>query len=103
MRRIAAFLGIAVNEELWPSLVKAAGFEFMREHGATLMPRAAISWDKGHERFINEGINERWRGALTDEDVALYQGRAAREFSPALARWVEQGRLATADPRKMAD
>jgi hypothetical protein len=67
------------------------------------MPRAAISWDKGHERFINEGTNERWRSALTDDDVSLYEARAAREFSPALARWVEQGRLATADPREIAN
>jgi aryl sulfotransferase len=103
MRRIAAFLGIPVNDAVWPSLVEAAGFEFMREHGATLMPRAAISWDKGHERFINEGTNQRWHGALTDDDIALYQARAAREFSPALARWLEHGRLATADPDTAAD
>ncbi len=100
MRRIASFLGIEVPESLWPGLVAAADFEFMREHGATLMPRAATSWDKGHERFINKGTNERWRDALTPEDVALYQAREARECSPALARWLSGGRLVAGEPRE---
>ncbi|HVV63974.1 MAG TPA: hypothetical protein VHC42_00775, partial [Rhizomicrobium sp.] len=71
-------------------------------HGATLMPRAALSWDKGHERFINEGRNDRWREALSAEDVAAYEARAAREFSPALKRWLEQGRLIAGEPRNTA-
>ncbi|HVZ91949.1 MAG TPA: sulfotransferase domain-containing protein [Rhizomicrobium sp.] len=103
MRRIAAFLDIAVDEALWPKLARAAGFEFMREHGATLMPRAALSWDKGHERFINEGRNDRWREALSAEDVAAYEARAAREFSPALKSWLEKGRLIAGDPRSSRD
>lgn len=103
MQRIASFLGIAVGEALWPSLVEAAGFDFMRRNGATLMPRAATSWDKGHERFLNEGTNERWRGALTADDLALYDARVAREFSPALARWIASGRLAAGDPAGVAD
>jgi aryl sulfotransferase len=102
MRRIASFLGIAIADDLWPRLVAAAKFEFMREHGATLMPRAALSWDIGHERFLNKGVNERWREALTADDIARYEARAAREFSPALARWVAQGRLKAGDPRETA-
>ncbi|MBV9991603.1 MAG: sulfotransferase domain-containing protein [Alphaproteobacteria bacterium] len=98
MRRIAAFLGIEVSAPVWPELVEAANFEFMREHGAKLMPRAALSWDNGHERFINKGTNERWREALTADDVARYEARAAREFSPSLARWVAGGRRAAGDP-----
>jgi aryl sulfotransferase len=103
MRRIAAFLGIDIAEGLWPQLVSAAGFEFMRANGATLLPRAAMSWDKGHERFINEGRNERWRSALTADDVARYGERAARELSPPLSRWLEQGRLKAGDPKDSAD
>ncbi len=80
MRRIASFLGIEVREDLWTGLIAAADFDFMREHGATLMPRAATSWDKGHERFINKGTNERWRNALTPEDIARYQARESREL-----------------------
>ncbi|HTQ14067.1 MAG TPA: sulfotransferase domain-containing protein [Rhizomicrobium sp.] len=103
MRRIARFLGIEIGEDAWPALVKAAGFDFMRENGATLMPRAVLSWDKGHERFLNKGTNGRWQEALTRDDVARYESRVAREFSPALAAWVAKGRLAAGDPRVAAD
>ncbi|HWA88897.1 MAG TPA: sulfotransferase domain-containing protein [Rhizomicrobium sp.] len=103
MRRIASFLGIDIAERIWPGLVAAANFEFMREHGATLMPRAALSWDTGHERFLNQGTNERWQGVLSADDVAAYEARVARELSPQLARWVAMGRLKAGDPREAGD
>ncbi len=103
MRRIAGFLGMDISEDLWPGLVAAAGFEFMRENGATLLPRAVMSWDKGHERFINQGTNERWRGALSPEDITRYCERAQRELSPGLSRWLEEGRLKAGEPEKSAD
>ena len=103
MRRIAGFLDIEISEDIWPGLIAAAGFEFMRENGATLLPRAAASWDKGHERFINQGTNERWRTALTPQDIARYNARAAHELSPSLLRWLEQGRLKAGDPNDMGD
>ena len=103
MHRIAAFLDIEIAPPLWPELVEAAGFQFMREHGATLMPRAAMAWDKGHERFLNEGTNGRWREALTPADAARYAARVKRELSPGLARWLEDGRQVAGDPRSSPD
>jgi aryl sulfotransferase len=103
MRRIAAFLDIQIPEETWPALVNAAGFQFMREHGATLLPRAAQGWDKGAERFLHEGTTGRWRDVLTPDDVALYEARARRELSPNLARWLEHGSRVTGDPRALPD
>jgi aryl sulfotransferase len=101
MRRIAAFLDISVPEELRPALVHAAGFDFMRQNGAALMPRAAMGWDKGHERFLNKGTNERWRAVLSAEQVARYEARMTRELPPNLARWVAHGRLVAGDPRNL--
>jgi aryl sulfotransferase len=103
MCRIAEFLDIAIPREKWPALVEAASFKFMREHGATLMPRAATSWDKGAERFLHEGVNGRWRDLLTAEDVALYKARVRRELSPNLVRWLECGSRETGDPRTLPD
>jgi aryl sulfotransferase len=103
MRRIAKFLAIDIREEAWPALARAASFEAMRENGATLMPRAVLSWDKGHERFINEGRNGRWRDALTPEDIAQYEARVGSELPPPLAWWLEKGRLETGDPRQTGD
>jgi aryl sulfotransferase len=103
MRRIAGFLDIGIPEETWPALVNAASFNFMREHGATLLPRAAQGWDNGAARFLHAGTNGRWRDVLTAEDVAFYETRAGRELSPNLARWLERGSRATGDPRTLPD
>jgi aryl sulfotransferase len=103
MRRIANFLGIDVPEAAWPELVRAAGFGYMREHGATLLPRAAAAWDHGANRFLHEGTNGRWRDVLAPEDVALYQARVRRDLSPHLAQWLELGSGATGSPRTLPD
>lgn len=103
MRRVSAFLGIPVDERLWPGLVDAARFETMRESGARLMPRGTGTWQKGHESFFHAGTNARWRAVLTPADIALYEDRLARETTPALARWLNGGRRAAGDPRQMED
>jgi aryl sulfotransferase len=103
MRRVSAFLGIPVDERIWPKLVDAARFDAMRESGATLMPQGRGIWEKGHESFFHAGTNARWRDVLTPADVALYENRLARETSPALARWLAGGRRAAGDPRQTED
>lgn len=99
MRRISAFLDIPVDEALWPTLVEAAGFESMKKAGADLMPGAEMSFQGGHDTFLNKGTNGHWRSELTAEDLALYDQRVEAELSPGLAAWLADGRLATGDPR----
>jgi aryl sulfotransferase len=99
MRRIANFLEIAVAPALWPGLVHAATFDQMRRDGDALMPTAKAAWDRGAADFIYAGKNERWREALTDEDVAAYRARAELELSPALNHWLREGRIRAGDPR----
>jgi aryl sulfotransferase len=103
MRRISAFLDIPVEEGAWPSLVEAARFEAMRANGAALMPRGRTTWNEGHQTFFKSGTNARWRAVLTEADNALYEDRVRREVSPALAAWLEAGRLVAGDPRDAAD
>lgn len=47
------------------------------------------------------GTNKRWHEVLTEEDIALYQDNIAQTLEPAAARWLEEGRLAYADPRDL--
>lgn len=103
MRRIADYLGISLQEDVLLELADAAQFDSMRKNGAMLMPRAGMAWDKGHERFLNRGTNERWREALTEDDVAQFTAREKKELSPALAGWLAHGRLAAGDPRTAPD
>jgi aryl sulfotransferase len=103
MRRISAFLDIAVNEPTWPSLVAAASFESMQAAGDDLMPQMKVMFSEGSRRFFNKGVNGRWRGVLTDDDLVLYDAKVREKFSPGLAAWLEGGRHAAGDPRQSLD
>jgi aryl sulfotransferase len=103
MRRIAAFLEIDVSPALWPAMVEAAGFERMREQGKTLLPHAAQAWKDGADSFLNKGVNGRWKDVYRAEDLAAYDAKVKASFSPALAKWIEQGRLGAGDPARSPD
>ena len=98
MRRISAFLDIVVNEPIWPNLVQAAVFEEMQAAGDTLMPGIVDRFVDGSRRMFNKGTNGRWRGVLSDGDLALYEAKVHDKFSPGLAAWIEGGRLGAGDP-----
>ena len=103
MRRVADFLGIEIADALWPALVEAAGFEAMKREGETLIPMAGRIWDDGSRRFLHKGTNGRWRDTVAAADLASYEVRVKAEFSPALAAWIEHGRLVAGDPRCSPD
>jgi aryl sulfotransferase len=100
MRRIAAFLGIDVADDLWPSLIEAAGFDAMKREAAALIPMAAHLWDEGPDRFMHKGTNGRWRDVVADGDLAIYEAKIRTEFTPGLANWLENGRLVAGDPER---
>lgn len=103
MRRIAAFCGIDVAPDIWPSLVAAADFAAMKRDGAQLLPHAVMAWEGGADRFLNKGTNQRWRDILSADDLAVYDAAAARLMSPSLRAWSEQGRLVAGDPVALPD
>ena len=103
MRRIADFLGVKVSPSVWPAIVEAAGFDKMREQGEILMPMAAETWEGGAKTFINKGTNGRWKDCVSKEDLAAYDAKVKANFSPALAKWIENGRLVAGDPAQSPD
>jgi len=102
MKRIAAFLGIEIPDALWPELVDAATFDKMKNEGAALLPGIEMAFKGGHQTFLNKGTNGRWKGVLTEADIALYRERAAQELPPGLNDWLENGRKG-GDPKVSAD
>ena len=103
MRRIAEFLTIRVPSDIMPKLVDAATFASMKRDGDALVPMAKMAWDRGADRFINQGTNERWKGVLTADDLARYEALAMRKWSKATRDWVRSGRLIAGDPRDLPD
>lgn len=103
MRRIAAFLEIDTPEAVMPELVQAATFEAMKRDGATLLPVMERAFDRGADRFLHKGTNDRWKDVLTPDDLARYDALEARKPTPANAAWISQGRLGAGDPRQSPD
>jgi hypothetical protein len=102
-RRIAAFLEIAVDEAVWPSLVAAATFESMQAVGGELMPQTKAMFAEGTQRFFHKGVNGRWCDVLTEGDLVLYDAKVREKLSPGLAAWLERGRIRAGEPREASD
>jgi aryl sulfotransferase len=103
MRRTAEFLGISIEERLWPTLEQAARFEAMRTAGDELMPFTKTMLTDGSQRFFNKGVNGRWRETLSGDDLMLYEARVSELVTPSLAAWLEGGRRRTGDPQSAPD
>ena len=91
MRRISAYLDIPVNEDIWPTLVEAMSFDSMKSNAEVMAPGATHGIWKDTSNFFHKGINKRWQGVLSDEQVAAYDALAVGELGPELARWLEFG------------
>jgi aryl sulfotransferase len=91
IRRIAAFLDIAIDEAAWPRIVEHCSFDYMKQHATKSLPFEGKFWDDGARTFVNKGVNGRWRDVLTADDIARYDAAAERELGAACARWFARG------------
>ncbi len=98
MRRVAQFLKIDISPELWPILVKAAGFEAMKKQGGEIFPGISRIFTEGANRFFNKGVNGRWKGVFSEEDLALYDAKLKKALPPDCINWLEFGRQGAATP-----
>jgi aryl sulfotransferase len=91
IRRVAAFLGIAVNEAKWDAIVEHCGFDYMKRNATKSVPLGGAFWDGGATTFIHRGQNGRWRDVLTEQDRAAYEARALKKLGPECATWLATG------------
>jgi aryl sulfotransferase len=91
MRQIAAFLGIAIDETRWDTILEYCSFTWMKQHATKSVPLGGAFWDAGAQVFIHQGVNGRWRETLTAADVVAYDARAVQELGPECARWLATG------------
>jgi aryl sulfotransferase len=88
MRALAAALGIAVDEEVWPELVRAATFDEVRGRAATLAPENTL-W-KDRAAFFNKGTSGQWKDLLDEADLERYRARIAELTTPETAAWLHR-------------
>ena len=91
IRRIAAFLGIPVDEAKFETILKHCSFDHMKANGAAVAPLGGAVWDGGAATFVHKGRNGRWRDELPLEDSLAYERRAVAELGPDCAAWLMTG------------
>jgi len=94
IRRIAAFLGLTIDESKWDDIVLHCSFDYMKAHATNSVPAGGVFWEGGAETFIHKGTNGRWRDTLTKEESEAYELRAIKELGPDCARWLMTGEMA---------
>ena len=93
IRRIAAFLDIAIDENVWDAILKHCSFQYMKTHGAITVPFAGELWEGGVSTFMHKGNNKKWKDILTLEDIERYERTAKEQLGPACAHWLATGML----------
>ncbi len=89
-RDLAAFLDIALTEDLLARTLRHTDFDHMKKHADAMFP--GMPMKEGGRTFINRCVNGRWRDALTGDETAAYEARALAELGAECAAWLATGR-----------
>jgi aryl sulfotransferase len=93
MRRIAEFLDVDATPAEWSAMIEHCGFDYMKAHAEQVAPLGGAIFDGGGASFINKGVNGRWQGVLTADEVAAYEAKTVEMLGPECARWLATGNL----------
>jgi aryl sulfotransferase len=93
MGRIAKFLDIEIEADLWPAVVEHCSFDYMRRNASSIAPVLDVFFKGGGNDFIYKGTNGRWRELLTKEDIDHYERLVQEKLTPECARWLATGEL----------
>ena len=91
MRLIANYLGIEINENIWPAVVDKATFKTMKANAKDVVYGGGDFLVGGPQQFINKGTNGRWKGILTKDELDLYEETTTKQLEPDGKRWLEFG------------
>ena len=104
--RVAGFLDVPLTEGRLVEAARALTFDAVRRDSAAAAPMpqesAEFVWKDGLGTFFFRGTNGRWRGVLTEDELALYALAKQRCLSPEAAAYLEGGRAAWAPPVAVA-
>jgi hypothetical protein len=89
MRSLAARLDFAVDEAVWPELVRAATFDEMKQRSATSAPET-LGVLKDPVAFFRHGTSGDGRAILTPGELARYRERVASLAPADLLAWVHR-------------
>ena len=91
IRRIAEFLEIPVDDNVWDVILLHCSFDYMKANATQSFPLGGAFWDGGAKTFIDKGKNGRWRDTLSEDEVEKYESRAFKELGQECATWLAAG------------
>lgn len=91
IRKVAAFLEISLDGEVFEATVRHCRFDYMKAHAEKFAPRAGVTFKGGAQDFIHKGTNGRWRDVLSAEDCRRYEAQAQQRLGRTCARWLADG------------
>ena len=92
IRRVAAFLDIALDDTLMPKILKHCSIDYMRNAAVSQAPSAPGASDFMN-KFFNKGTNGRWKDVLSAEEIARCDEVAAQNLTPDCAHWLKTGEM----------
>ncbi|MFJ6706508.1 MULTISPECIES: sulfotransferase domain-containing protein [unclassified Streptomyces] len=87
MRRLAEFLGITVDERVWPDLVHACTFAEMKVNEDEIWDSGLSGSALGSWNFFHKGTSGQWRTLCSEDELALHD-RAVRRLPEGLRTWL---------------
>ncbi len=90
MRRLAHRLDIDVDEDRFPDLVAAAGFDAMRERADEIVPDATDGILKSNRAFFHRGGSGQWQELLDAAGRRRYDERVRQLAPPDLIEWLHR-------------
>jgi hypothetical protein len=89
MRHVADWLGVEIDERVWPDLVDAARFDAMRARAADAVPeRDGVI--RSAERFFRRGVSGARFDELSADEIARYESRFAALVPSGLFDWLHR-------------
>lgn len=90
IKRIADYVGVDTTDTQIDEIVELTSFSNMKENSDQIVGMAS-DFKGGSKTFINKGTNGRWKGVLSDDELALYDDTIKRVLTPECAHWLETG------------
>lgn len=91
IRRLANFLNIALSADAVQRIAHKVSLAEMRAEAQHDDAGWAESFRGGAKTFFFQGVNGRWKGILSDAELALYHDTKKRVLSSDAAEWLERG------------
>eukprot|EP00483_Globobulimina_turgida_P006800 UN06812 len=92
MREIAQFLELEIDENNFQTLIANCSIEAMRNKENPLGPGMNGLFTPP-KKFFNKGVNNRWTGVLTEDDIQNYRDLARVYLDDDGIHWLETGKF----------